>query len=99
LSGFNRRPAGNSASVTIGERLIAGWALGMGIFALARNRSLAEASVVSSRRYFGISLREGSRAYRFNWVFCRTITIVVGTSMLICGGLGVVGIDWRGIYR
>jgi hypothetical protein len=90
---------GKDADVTIVERFIAGWVAALGSYGVVRNRSVAEASVVSSRRYFGIHLREGSRAYRFNWIFSRTIALVVGTVMLVCGLLGVVGIDWRDIYR
>ncbi len=85
--------------MTIAERLIAGCAGAMGLYAVVRNRSVAEASVVSSRRYFGIQLRDGSRAYRFNWIFSRTLALVVGTLLLVCGSLGAIGIDWRDFYR
>ncbi|MBG0569257.1 hypothetical protein [Actinoplanes aureus] len=85
--------------MTSGERLIAGLVAVMGLYAVVRNRSFAEASVVSSRRDFGIHLREGSRAYRFNWIFSRTMAITVGVVMLVGGTLGAIGIDWRDIYR
>jgi hypothetical protein len=85
--------------MTIAERLLSGFVGAMGLYAVVRNRSMAESSVVSSRRYFGIHLRDGSRAYRFNWIFSRTLAIVVGTLMLVAGSLGVIGIDWRDFYR
>ena len=83
----------------MGERLIAGFVAVMGVYSVMRNRSVAESSVVSSRRYFGIHLREGSRAYRFNWIFSRSLAVVVGTFLAVCGALGVFGVDWRDIYR
>jgi hypothetical protein len=72
---------GKEVVMTSGERLIAGLVAAMGLYAVVRNRSFAEASVVSSRRDFGIDLREGSRAYRFNWVFSRTMAIGVVSTV------------------
>lgn len=90
---------GHCVSVTIVERVSAGVVAAIGLYAAVRNRYFAEASVATSRKHFGIHLREGSRAYRFNWIFSRTLTIVIGALMLILGGLGAIGIDWREIYR
>jgi len=96
---FICRRNGKDADVTIVERLIAGVVAALGLCGVVRNRSIAKASVVKSRRYFGIHLREGSRAYRFNWIYSRILAVVAGTVMFVCGLLGVFGIDWRDIYR
>src|SRR5690349_22519299 len=93
-----RRPAGgNDVVMSIGERLISGCVAVMGLFALMENEAFARSSVQASSRYFGIDLRKGSRAYRFNWVFSRTMATVAGTLMFVVGILGVAGIDWRDI--
>ena len=60
----------------------------MGLYAVVRNRRFAEASVAASENHFGVRLREGTRAYRFNWIFSRSMAIGVGTLMMIGGFLG-----------
>ena len=91
--------AGHDEPVTPTDRIVAAMVAGMGLFAVVRNRRFAEASIAASHKYFGIRLREDTRAYRFNWIWSRTIAIVVGSLMVIAGGLGAIGVDWRDIYR
>jgi hypothetical protein len=96
---FSCPAGGKDVPMSIGERLIAGCVAVMGLYGLLENEAFARSSVRTSSRYFGIDLRKGSRAYRFNWVFSRTMAIVVGTLMFVAGILGVAGFDWRDIYR
>jgi hypothetical protein len=96
---FGCPAGGKEVAMSIGERLISGLVAVMGLIALLENKAFARSSVQSSSRYFGIDLREGTRAYRFNWVFSRTMASVVGTLLFVAGILGVAGIDWRDIYR
>jgi hypothetical protein len=82
------------------ERVSAGVVAAIGLYAAVRNRYFAEASVATSRKHFGIHLREGSRAYRFNWIFSSVLAIVIGTLMVFLGGRGPSeSTGARSIYR
>lgn len=66
-----------------------------GLAVIVLNKWFADASATTSRDVFGVDLRPGTRAHRFNRIYSRTLVIVVGTLSFVAGTLGVLGVDWR----
>lgn len=70
-----------------------------GLAVIFFNKRFADASVKTSQEVFGISLREGTRAYKINRIYSRSLAILVGTVMFIGGTLGALRVDWRSLYQ
>jgi hypothetical protein len=75
------------------SRRIAGLFVGLvGLGAVIMNRRFGRASVTSSREFFGVHVREGTRLHKFTVNYSRIMAVVVGSAMAVLGFLAAAGV-------